>query len=119
MLVTQAIPVAATSGDWNIGGGWWIAMGVCMLFMGFMMFGMIGRHRPHSGGWPRWWDDNRPGWRGETPMDVLERRFAEGTISVEDYEARRKVLARDAGEANGTPKEEPLLAPRAGEGSRE
>jgi putative membrane protein len=29
----------------------------------------------------------------ETPVEILERRFAEGEISEEDYRARREVLA--------------------------
>ena len=33
----------------------------------------------------------------EGPVEILERRFAEGAISLEDYRARREVLA------NGTP----------------
>lgn len=117
MTVAQAIPVAVASGDWSIGGGWWIAMGVCMLFMGFMMFGMMGHHRP--AGRSRWRYGTGPESHEETPMDVLERRFAEGTITVEDYQARRKVLAGDAGEANDTREEGPLAASRAGEGSQE
>ena len=31
----------------------------------------------------------------ETPRDILQRRLAQGEISVEDYEARKAVLDRD------------------------
>lgn len=34
------------------------------------------------------WQQSRPG-----PLDVLERRFAEGDLSVEEYRERRSVLA--------------------------
>jgi putative membrane protein len=37
----------------------------------------------------------RPRWRGggrETGIDVLERRFAEGELSLEQYRERRSVL---------------------------
>lgn len=30
--------------------------------------------------------------RSESPLEVLDRRFAEGDISREDYEARREAL---------------------------
>jgi uncharacterized membrane protein len=29
---------------------------------------------------------------GPTPLDVLDRRLADGSISMEDYEQRRRVL---------------------------
>jgi putative membrane protein len=34
-----------------------------------------------------------PSARKETPLEILDRRFAEGEISEEDYRARREVLA--------------------------
>jgi uncharacterized membrane protein len=34
----------------------------------------------------------------ETPMEILERRFAEGAISPEDYRARREVLGNGTAE---------------------
>ena len=32
----------------------------------------------------------------ETPLDVLQRRYAAGEISSQEYEERRAVLVRDA-----------------------
>ncbi len=85
------IPLAVSS-------GWWIAMPVCMLMMMVMMFAMMG-HGSAKGGGARWWSGRWPGPREEapseredTPIDVLDRRFAEGEISVEDYRERRETL---------------------------
>lgn len=54
----------------------------------------------------------------ETLLAILERRFAEGAISVEDYRTRRDVLGNGTVEPNGVHDEEPLTAPRAGGGSQ-
>ena len=72
--------------------GWGIGMVVCMLMMGVMMFAMIGHGRARDSR-PRSWSDRWPGSQSETPTDVLERRFAEGEISVEEYRKRREILA--------------------------
>ena len=37
--------------------------------------------------------DGRREERRETPTEILDRRFAEGTITAEDYNERRKVIA--------------------------
>ncbi len=39
-----------------------------------------------------------------TPLDILQRRFAAGEISTEDYEERKAILERDAPPANATGK---------------
>jgi putative membrane protein len=53
----------------------------------------------------------------ESALEILERRFAEGAISVEDYRERRQVLVNGTGEPNGVHKKEALTAPQEG-GSR-
>jgi uncharacterized membrane protein len=97
--------------------GWGIGMVVCMLMMGVMMFAMMGHGRA-SGGWTRWWPERWPESREEkeTPLDVLERRFAEGEISVEDYRERREILANGTVTQNGGHKDDALTAPGPGEG---
>jgi putative membrane protein len=45
-------------------------------------------------------DGSRAG-RRETPTEILERRFAEGAISVEDYHQRREVIATGARRRQG------------------
>lgn len=32
----------------------------------------------------------------ETPVDILKRKYAEGSISIEEYEKRKSILERDA-----------------------
>lgn len=88
-----------------VGSGWWIAMPVCMLMMMMMMFAMMG-HGGAKNRAERWWSSRWPGpreeapaERGETPIDVLDRRFAEGEISLEDYRERREALTNVAARA--------------------
>lgn len=123
MNVAYAIPVADTWGmHGDVGWGWMVGMMVLMvLFWGAIILGVVwlvrGAGEARSG--PRSSSPTDVSERRETPTEVLDRRFAEGTISLEDYQARREVLANDAGDASGTRKEEPLVASRAGEGSHE
>ena len=52
----------------------------------------------------------------ESPVETLGRRFAAGEISVEEYRARREVLANGNAKPNGDDGTQPLTAPREGEG---
>jgi len=52
-----------------------------------------------------------------SPLEILERRFAEGAISAEDYRARRDVLVNGTAETNDV-HNETLTTPRAGGGSQ-
>jgi len=83
--IALAVPLADTwdmHGD--IGTGGWIVMAVVMvLFWGAIILGIV------------WLVRGSDAWRGgrrDKPLDLLERRFAEGTISVEEYHERRDVL---------------------------
>jgi putative membrane protein len=49
--------------------------------------------------------------RRETAVEILERRFAEGTMTPDDYRARREILAHGSTESAGPPRDEPLTAP--------
>ena len=65
-------------------GGWWILSGP--LFWLLLIVGILFLVRGRSG---------RPPWTGggrETGIEVLERRFAEGELSLEQYRERRSVL---------------------------
>ena len=90
MTIAQALPLADS---WGTRGGWWIVMCVLMMVcMAMMMFGMA-RTGTHS-------DHRRPApWERfttrEPPDEILDRRFAEGTVSLEDYELRKQQLAED------------------------
>jgi putative membrane protein len=65
-------------------GGWWLLPGP--LFWLLLLVGIAFLIRGRSGRSP--WSGSRP----ETGIDVLERRFAEGELSLEEYRERRSVL---------------------------
>jgi putative membrane protein len=69
---------------WN--GGWWIVMAIGMvLFWGLVIFGVVWLVRELSGA--RGQEKSEPG-----ALAILDRRFADGTISTEEYRERRAVL---------------------------
>jgi len=70
----------------DFGGGWWIVMMVGMVvFWGLIIVGAVWIVREIAGGRER-----RAA--GETPVALLDRRFAAGEISVEEYRERRAAL---------------------------
>jgi putative membrane protein len=82
-------PLADTWGmHGDIGAGWMIGMMLVMvLFWGAIILGIVWVARGAFDGWR--------GGRRETPTEILERRFAEGAISVEDYHERPASRPRD------------------------
>jgi putative membrane protein len=68
-------------------GGWWGLSG--SLFWLVLIVGIVLLVRAGSGRSP--W----PGSGRESGIDVLERRFAEGELSLEEYRERRSVLEQD------------------------
>lgn len=64
-------------------GLWWIFW---VVLIGAIVFAGWGRHGGQR-------DRTR-----ETPHEVLQRRLASGEISPEEYEKRKALLDRDAGE---------------------
>ena len=118
MNVPYAIPVGDTWGmHGDVGWGWMMGMMVIMvLFWGAIILGAVWLIRggfDRSGG-PTDPPTDTPASR-ETPVAVLDRRFAEGAISVEDYQVRRKVLANGAAEVNGAHEDKARIAPRTRE----
>jgi putative membrane protein len=80
----------------DVSSGWMIVMMIAMvLFWAAIILGVVWLVRGASGGW-RW-----RGERKETPSEILDRRFAEGAISVEDYHQRREVIAGGARDDQG------------------
>jgi putative membrane protein len=75
------IPLA----DWHHDGGWWI---LAPLFWILVAVGIIFLLR-RRGAWcyPRYHHQRR-----ESAAELLERRFAEGEISGEEYRERRSIL---------------------------
>ena len=94
------------------GWGWMIPMMVMMvLFWGAVILGIAWLIRGAARGWSA--REEKPVGT-ESALEILERRFAEGAMSVEDYRERREVLGNgSAGENDAHAKE----APRAGGGS--
>jgi uncharacterized membrane protein len=78
ILTALSTPVMAFAG-----AGWFLA---APLFWLLLIVGIVFLVRGR-GGRPPWTGDGR-----ETGIDVLERRFAEGELSLEQYRERRSVL---------------------------
>jgi putative membrane protein len=68
----------------GFGGGWWILSGPLFWLLIIVGIVLLARGR---GGDPPWARGGR-----ETGIDVLERRFAEGELTLEEYRERRSVL---------------------------
>ena len=89
----------------GVGWGWMVLMMILMvLFWAAIIFGIVWLVRTAVGGGPER--------RSESPIDVLERRFAEGTISEEDYRARREVLLNGSVGSTEARSDRQLAAPR-------
>lgn len=87
MNIAWILPLADDGWDMHgdIGAGWWIVMVVGMvIFWGAVILGIFWFARASLHGWR--------GGRPETPMEILERRFAEGAISVDEYHERQAVI---------------------------
>jgi putative membrane protein len=115
MDITAIIPLADSWGmhDGDIGVGWLIVMVPLMLLMmggmiWMMMRGMGGSSPPRS-------ETPRP---TESAVEILERRFAEGEISIDDYRARRQALLDRSAEPTADDDEQLLTATRGGDGRR-
>ena len=93
MNFVAVIPMADTWGmhGGDVGWGWMVVMMVVMvLFWAAIILGIVWLVRGGATG--NW---SLPMRRRETAADILERRFAEGAISVEDYRERREVIAKE------------------------
>jgi putative membrane protein len=80
--------------DWgHMDGGAWVWMGLGMIiFWGLVIFGVVWLVRAltdHRG--PAWGRHTEP-----SALDLLDRKLAEGSISVEDYRERRELLKRSS-----------------------
>lgn len=114
MNIAQTIFLADSWGmhDGDVGMGWWI---VGVPFMLLMMGGMMWMMMRGMGGGSSSVPSESPS-TTESPVEILERRFAEGAISVEEYRTRREALVDGTAEPNTNHEDEPLTAARAGDG---
>lgn len=91
--LTTVVAQRHWDGHMDMDGGWWIVMMVGMvLFWGLVVVGIVWLVHSLQGA---------PGLRARrepAPLEVLDRRLAEGAVSVEEYEQRRKVLLGASGE---------------------
>ena len=77
-------------GNW--GAGWWILMMIGMVvFWGLVILGIVWVVRELSG------RHHASGPASSAPLAVLDRRLAEGEISPEDYQERRRILTGSGG----------------------
>lgn len=91
----NAILTALVDADWDHMDGWsaggWIAMAIGMiLFWALVVLGVVWLLRAQP-----WNQDRR-----EDPLDLLDRRLAEGAISAEDYRERRAILRGEGPQDN-------------------
>lgn len=110
MAIARSVPLADTWGmHGNVGWGWMTVMMIFMaLFWGAVIFGIIWVIRDTA-----WGRSSRgePPVNKESPLDILDRRFAEGAITEEDYRAGREVLRGKTTSTNGTRETEPVVTP--------
>jgi putative membrane protein len=79
----------------HMGGGWWIVMMIWMvLFWGAVVVGVVWLTRGGRSGWSR--AEHR-----ETPLEILDRRFAEGDLSADEYHDRREVMTSRGASSGG------------------
>jgi putative membrane protein len=88
------VPIAQMGDGWDMGWGtgWGIAMMVAMLlFLALVIVGAVWLIRYLI----RESEGSRPEHRAQaSAVEVLERRFAEGEIDIDEYRERRSVLER-------------------------
>lgn len=112
MNIAQTIPLADAWGMHGSDVGWGWMMIPMVLFWGAVILGIVWLIRGSARGWSA--PAETPS--RETPVEILERRFAEGAISPDDYRTRRQVLVNGPADSNGAHEEVPPAAPRAGGG---
>jgi putative membrane protein len=87
-----------------------LMMVVMVLFWGAVIFGVFWLIRGAACG--EWGRSERPA-NKESAIDILDRRFAEGEITPDDYQVRREVLRNGPAGSNGARRDEVLTAPGA------
>lgn len=91
MTLATALPLADRWGmHGDVGAGWWVVMmaGI-VVFWGVVV--LVGARLLRDG-----FQRNQSAPPSETPTAVLQRRLAEGAITVDEYEQRRRALTEPA-----------------------
>ena len=107
MNAIATLPIADTWGmhGSDVGAGWMVLMmGLMVLFWAAVIFGIVWLVRGRSGSWR----ERRAEARTPTATELLDRRFAEGSISTDEYRERREVIEKGTAEPNGNRHREPL-----------
>ena len=105
MNAIATLLVADTWGMHDVGAGWMIVMmGVMILFWAAVILGIVWLVRGGVGGRR----ERREEVRTPTATELLDRRFAEGAISADEYRERRELIAKATAEANGDRHREPV-----------
>ena len=115
MNIALTAPLADSWGMHGSGGWWLLAAIPMMLFMGAMMWMMV-RGMMGGGSSPDSSARSDTPVISETPLQILERRLAEGEISIEEYRARREALVDGTAEPSGDEDELRLVGPRTAGG---
>jgi putative membrane protein len=91
-LFTALIPTA----DWSGPHWWFVFFPLAWFGFFFLVFFAFRRFGPWGCGWgPRYARHSRYG--PVDPLDVLDRRFAEGELDAEEYRSRRSTLEHGEG----------------------
>ena len=91
MNLAVTLPLAD---NWGMHDGWgagWmlVMMPMILLFWGAIIFGVVWFIRAGGQGGSTHAETHTG---SASPLEILDRRFAEGSLTVEDYRARREVL---------------------------
>ena len=105
-LAAHSVPFADAWGmhDGDVGFGWWVVMTLGMLvFLGAVVVVVVWTLRGASSSRV---PPAPP--REESAREILDRRLADGSIEVEEYERRRRLLD-DAGSSAGSHRQPDVL----------
>jgi putative membrane protein len=94
MNPTALLPIADGWSMHGGGSGWWMAamIGLMVLFWGAIIVGAVWIARSVGSATPP----------RQTPTEILDERFAEGALSAEDYEERKRALTGASSAREGT-----------------
>jgi putative membrane protein len=75
---------------WWMGAGWMMLLWVAIIGVGVWAIYRLTRSSQHQQPTPHPLPDPRP--RPESPLEILDRRFASGDLDVDEYSDRRARL---------------------------